>query len=421
MILTGERMILDRMKKETEIEHLCRYQYAKQFVADRKVLDAACGSGYGVRILAEKADYVIGVDISAEAVAFADKEYKQDNTEYAVASVEKLPFDDESFDVVVSFETIEHVDETVQKAFLSEIKRVLKEDGLLIMSTPNKKKFTDERGGRHSEYHVKEFYEDEFETFLRSMFEHVVFAQQFYAKAACIIDPQDCQAQMDGFMDEKGMYVVALASNTSIQKLVRDSFIMRYPEQYEQMNDYVQLFYSDTLDFSEDNSQISEIDNRDVLQQADICLDGVNCKYLRIDPIAGRGIIHIDKIQIVKEDGKREIIEKYTSNADKEENGDLFFYKGDPQIFVELPEQTAIYSVRIEFSLVNAKEGVSGDDAVIKTLMQENENLNAHKETILKDIERLTSENSVLQSRLQDIYDSKTWKIQRKIAQILGR
>ena len=232
MILTGERMILNRMRKETEIEHLCRYQYAKQFVAGKKVLDAACGSGYGTKILAEDAGEVVGMDISSEAIAYARNEYMQSNTRYVVGSVEKLPFEDQVFDVIVSFETIEHVNETIQNAFLNEIKRVLKEDGILIMSTPNKKKFTDERGGKLSKYHVKEFYVEEFRDFLNKQFNYVVLEQQFYAQAACIVDKSTCQAQIDGFKDE-GMYVIAVASDTALKDIVRNSVIVRCPKEYK--------------------------------------------------------------------------------------------------------------------------------------------------------------------------------------------
>lgn len=374
MILTGERMILDRMRKETEIEHLCRYQYAKQFVTGKKVLDAACGSGYGTKILAEGAAEVVGMDISAEAIAYAENKYKQSNTRYLIGSVERLPFGDQTFDVVVSFETIEHVNESIQNSFLSEISRVLRKDGILIMSTPNKKIFTDERGGGYSEYHVKEFYVDEFKNFLDNKFDYVTFKQQFYAKSACIIGEEDCQAQIAGFGDG-GVYVIAIASNIDIKEIVKESFVLRYPEEYEQMNDFTQVFYSNTMNFTEENSQISEIDNRNVSQIICIFFDGIKCKYLRIDPITGRGIICFVKIEITLADRKKIKVEKYTSNASKEENGTLYFYAEDAQIIIDLGEEKAIDSIDIEFLLVNRVNGLNGDNAIIQILMGDNEQL----------------------------------------------
>lgn len=425
MILTGERMILNRMKKETEVEHICRYQFAKQFVTGKRVLDAACGSGYGTKILAEDASEVTGIDISAEAVAYAEKEYKQSNTRYLVGSVEKMPFADQSFDVIISFETIEHIDEIAQDSFLSEIKRVIKNDGILIISTPNKKKFTDERGGKHSEYHVKEFYVEEFRKFLARKFDYVIFQQQFYAKSACIIDSEGSQAQITDFNDE-GMYVIAIASNMDIRNVVRTSFIMRYPEKYEMTNDFVQVFYSQEKNYSEENSQLVEIDNRNEFQEVYVKLDGIKCRYLRIDPITGRGIIRVIGIKINLTSGEIVKISEYTSNADREENGDLYFYNKDPQIYISLMDEEVIDSLEFKFIFVNYINGKNGDDTIIHFLLEQNENLERNNNKLWKENNELQKEsndlrkeNNELEKKMMEIYNSKMWKVQQKIAKIL--
>lgn len=404
MILTGERMILDRMKKETEIEHICRYKFAQQFVVGKRVLDAACGSGYGTKILAECAADVTGMDISAEAIAFAEKEYAQPNARYLVGSVDCLPFEDNSFDVIISFETIEHVNEVIQNSFLSEIKRVLKENGILIMSTPNKKKYTDERSGKHSEYHVKEFYVEEFRDFLGDKFDYVKFERQFYARSACIIDDESYQAQIEGF-NEEGMYVVAIASDMNIKEMMNNSFVMRYPAKYERMNDYVQVFYSDTMSYSEENSQLVEIDNREEYHDVHIKLDGIRCRYLRIDPIKGRGMIRVTGIEIKLINGEKIQIDEYTSNASRKENGILYFCYNDPQIFIEFSEEYRIDLISFKFMIVNSKSYEDGEDPIVHLLYEENSNL--------KKV------NDRLQKQITDIYDSKTWKIQQKIVKIL--
>ncbi len=101
----------------------------------------------------------------------ANKKYGKDNLSFRAGSVESLPFEDDSFDVVISYETIEHVTGEVQESFLKEIRRVLKPDGFLIMSTPNKAVYTDLVKGENA-FHVKEFYVDEFDEFLGSCFKY---------------------------------------------------------------------------------------------------------------------------------------------------------------------------------------------------------------------------------------------------------
>lgn len=101
------------------------------------MLDAACGTGYGTRLLKDTgADHVTGIDISQESIDNALLAYTTENIDFIQADVYHLPFQDAFFDVVVSFETIEHVPEGSK--FLEESARVLKDAGLLIISTPNR-------------------------------------------------------------------------------------------------------------------------------------------------------------------------------------------------------------------------------------------------------------------------------------------
>lgn len=134
-----ERLDFDTTTRYSSIEgsiHLCRYLNAKNYCQDNKVLDVACGEGYGSALLKKwGAKKVIGVDCSEEAIKKAKKYFKQVNVEYMVADACQLPFEDNSFDLVVSFETIEHVDDDV--AFLKEIQRVAKKDAVIIVSCPN--------------------------------------------------------------------------------------------------------------------------------------------------------------------------------------------------------------------------------------------------------------------------------------------
>ena len=180
MKYTGERYIPNLESPEISYEHWHRYLYATQFVKGKVVLDIACGEGYGSYLLSETAKYVVGIDISPEVINYAGTKYVRSNLELKVGSVSSIPVDGEAiFDVVVSFETIEHVTEEEQRAFLKEVKRLLRPDGLLIISTPNKLLWSDIPN--KNEFHVKEFYIDEFKEFLGNHFKNVkLMGQKIY-------------------------------------------------------------------------------------------------------------------------------------------------------------------------------------------------------------------------------------------------
>jgi ubiquinone/menaquinone biosynthesis C-methylase UbiE len=118
-----------------QVEHKQRYVWASDHCKEKRVLDVACGTGYGSAILAQRgAAQVVGVDISVEAIASNGKLPSQ--LTLANGDACNLPFKDNAFDVVVSFETIEHL--ASPEALLIEISRVVKPGGLCICSSPNR-------------------------------------------------------------------------------------------------------------------------------------------------------------------------------------------------------------------------------------------------------------------------------------------
>jgi SAM-dependent methyltransferase len=166
---TGERF-LPGARGEIWYEHWHRYHFAAALVAGKDVLDVACGAGYGSALLAQKCSRVTGVDISADAIERAKVAYA------AVASLDfrqgdctALPFADASFDAVVSFETIEHIE--AQERFLDEIGRLLRPEGLLILSSPNRPEYS-ERRGFVNPYHVRELDRTELAALLEPRFPH---------------------------------------------------------------------------------------------------------------------------------------------------------------------------------------------------------------------------------------------------------
>lgn len=179
MEYTGERFIPGIEDYQTVSAHLHRYMSVRSFVEGLVVADIASGEGYGSSILAEGAKYVYGIDIDEEAILYAQQKYQQNNLEFRQGSIDKIPISAHSIDVVISFETIEHVGEYIQIDFMKEIKRILKPDGVLIISTPNKKNCSDRDGGINT-FHVKEFYFDEFKSFLQHHFNNIeIYSHNF--------------------------------------------------------------------------------------------------------------------------------------------------------------------------------------------------------------------------------------------------
>lgn len=167
---TGERFTPECVR-EIWYEHWHRYAFARGLAAGRRVLDAACGEGYGSALLADVAADVVGVDIDAQAVAHARARYGTvPRLRYEQADAVKLPFADETFDLVVSFETLEHLAE--QAALLAGFDRVLKNDGVLVISSPDKHTYS-ELAGFRNEFHVRELYREELLALLRPHFPHV--------------------------------------------------------------------------------------------------------------------------------------------------------------------------------------------------------------------------------------------------------
>ncbi|WP_376697031.1 class I SAM-dependent methyltransferase [Wenzhouxiangella sp. EGI_FJ10305] len=163
---TGERFTPECVR-EMAYEHWHRYAWATELVDGAEVLDAACGEGYGSRLLAARAKSVVGVDIGEEAVAHARERYRGDNLRFDQADATRLPFGDDSFDVVVSFETLEHLE--AQETLLAEFRRVLRPDGFLIISSPDRKTYSDETG-YDNPFHVRELYRDELESLISATF-----------------------------------------------------------------------------------------------------------------------------------------------------------------------------------------------------------------------------------------------------------
>ncbi|HXB71824.1 MAG TPA: methyltransferase domain-containing protein [Candidatus Acidoferrales bacterium] len=196
---TGERLIPGQVDVDLLNEHLARYAFAVRLARGKRVLDAGCGAGYGSAELAQAAESVIGVDIAAEAIEFAQANYRQPNLRFEQASCSALPFAGASFDLVVAFEVIEHLEDW--RGFLQEACRVLAPAGQLIVSTPNKLYYTASRGIHGANpFHVHEFDFEEFHAELKAVFPYVSMFLENHVEGVTF-HPQDAGNTVDARVD----------------------------------------------------------------------------------------------------------------------------------------------------------------------------------------------------------------------------
>jgi SAM-dependent methyltransferase len=217
---TGERFTPECVR-EIWYEHWHRYAFARALAGGRRVLDAACGEGYGSALLAQNARSVVGLDLSPQAIGHAQARYgAQSNLSFRQADATRLDaLPDAGFDLIVSFETLEHVQE--QERMLDGFARLLAPGGVLLVSTPDKRNYSDLPGFRN-EHHVRELYRDEFEAMLdarfpqRRLYAHkLLFQSALWALddgrdyAATVLDDA---AQLRSGLDYPPLYYIAVCS-----------------------------------------------------------------------------------------------------------------------------------------------------------------------------------------------------------------
>ncbi|UWF59416.1 class I SAM-dependent methyltransferase [Brucella sp. 2716] len=213
--------------------HVQRYALARRFLSGKRVLDCACGEGYGSAYMATIATHVTGVDVATSAIEVCRARYEnQENLSFTVGDICSLPFPDASFDVVCCFETIEHLDKSNSEVALNELVRVLAPHGTLLISTPD-----GEVGRRRkyaNPYHLHEMSSREFEDILRERFRRVsIFTQElnfgsvlfpfnqeyFDDTSGAIIDQAKLNADLSispQFSNKDYYYLFAVCSNSHV-------------------------------------------------------------------------------------------------------------------------------------------------------------------------------------------------------------
>jgi O-antigen biosynthesis protein len=268
MKFTGERMMPEyNSEDEIYLEHITRYIFASQFVKGKSVLDIACGSGYGCDfILKAGAKNVIGVDISEETILYCKEKYRNDSISFQIGGVENIPIKDGEIDVIVSMETIEHVDEQAQRKFLSEVKRILAPGGIFIVSTPNSLVYP-----KGNPFHIKELSPDNFQLLLDENFKKTEIFYQDNIESSFVFSAENLksedlssQSNMQARNTRKidpmeCLYLVAVCSdNMQVQK--KEEFAVIFKKK-------IRDFYSDIAE----KEQIIRKQEEELKKKADSC------------------------------------------------------------------------------------------------------------------------------------------------------
>lgn len=228
---TGERCVPWAPDVQVVYEHFHRYMWAARVVEGRNVLDLGSGEGFGAAILSGSAAHVVGVDVDERTVEHSQLNYGGSNLEFHVGTALDLScFDDASFGAVVAFEIIEHVQD--QEQVLNEVARLLADDGLLIVSTPDRRLYS-EATGQHNPFHKRELALEEFQKLLAVHFPFVtgwgqrtITGSHLHALDGPPRDP-DTNHQPDFYIERSGdewreagdpaaLYIIALASKAPL-------------------------------------------------------------------------------------------------------------------------------------------------------------------------------------------------------------
>ncbi len=171
-------------ESSTRHRHMTRYEFAREHLANirpQKLLDVGSGHGYGAAMLLHVAEFVVGLDADPESLKYASSQYVMPDLRFVHGDAHNLPFDDETFDALVTFEVIEHVEFPDKMA--GESARVLKPGGCLILATPNCHFHgplpTNPHAKPNTGYHMRHYYPEDVLELLKPLFAEVGLLGQF--------------------------------------------------------------------------------------------------------------------------------------------------------------------------------------------------------------------------------------------------
>jgi len=418
MKFTGERFVPDDARIEDEIgyEHLHRYYAASRLVQGKKVLDLACGEGYGSVILANCAENVTGIDIDEESIKWATEKYTplHANLHFRQGNAISIPCSSHAFDVVVSFETIEHMDADMQDQFMQEIKRVLCTDGILLMSTPDKKNYSD-RYHHTNTFHVKEFYREEFAGFIKKYFTHSVFFDQGYEIVSIISNPETQKTGTVNLYNWKEnqhterKYIIAVASDKGLPEYTNtlssvvpetDKEFLLLMDRLIAMNTEIESLgqWGKTLDGEILEAKL-KIESQDkALQQYEKLLEQSRLESAQKD-------------QLLRES---ERLTKYNEYLADQSGQQL---QVSNQLLKEKENILLKQSLTIK-AMAEAKKKSAAETLQCKQKINEQELITAE---IHQKFHLLYQENNKTKERLAEIYDSDGWKLLSRYYKLKGK
>ncbi len=230
---SGERMT-SAAAGQIEYEHLHRYLFARELCRGLDVLDIASGEGYGAALIAQTARSVVGVELDEASVQHARRAYPRPGLSYLLGDARAIPLADASVDIVVSFETLEHFYE--HAVFMAEVRRVLRADGRLLISSPDRDVYSP-LNGRVNPFHVHELSRAEFSALLSGSFAHVAMYAQRPLIGSALVPDGGSRAHRSLTFEKRGehlemssglpraFYAVAIASDVPIEEDVSSVYV----------------------------------------------------------------------------------------------------------------------------------------------------------------------------------------------------
>lgn len=173
---TGERMIPNNFQSNEELitylRHLVVYKYAKKKIKkNHLVVEVGSGEGYGTNLISSCCKQIVGLDVDKNTIIHSSKKYRAKNIKFIKYNGKKIPLDKKTYDVALSFQVIEHVID--DNLYLKEIHKVLKNNGFLLLTTPNKTYRLKPNQKPWNRFHVREYYPNELKILLKKYYSSV--------------------------------------------------------------------------------------------------------------------------------------------------------------------------------------------------------------------------------------------------------
>jgi ubiquinone/menaquinone biosynthesis C-methylase UbiE len=260
---TGERVIPGQVNDDLWSEHVARYAFARRYVHGKRVLDAGCGTGYGSAELVQSAAEVTGVDVAADAIEYATANYPIPGLRFLASSCTAVPFPPASFDVVVAFEVIEHLVD--YRAFIDESARVLTDQGLFIVSSPNRRYYAETRSQTGpNPFHEHEFEAEEFVRELERVFPNVRLLMQnrvesFAFHPAVSFWPAEARIDGGGGNADDAHFFIALCSRGPLPEPKSFVYVPRAANMLRERERHVEALERQLADIKADRQALLEL------------------------------------------------------------------------------------------------------------------------------------------------------------------